>query len=206
MIIDMNWHEKTIDTYDKSAEKLAEYFKGIGPRIEDIERALELAGCPPDARLVEIGCGDGRDAIEITKRVGWYEGFDPSKSLLSIAARKVSKANFIEADALTYEYPKDIDVVFAFASLLHVSRDNLPAVFYKIAQSLRPGGIAYLSLKEREYYVEETKIDEYGERMFYYYTPEIIKELAGNAFKSVFEDHQTIGKTRWFTLALQKAG
>jgi len=29
----MNWDTKTIDTYDKSARALADYFKGIGPRL-----------------------------------------------------------------------------------------------------------------------------------------------------------------------------
>ncbi len=33
---------KTIDTYDKSAEDFAKYFKSIGPRIVDIERGLSF--------------------------------------------------------------------------------------------------------------------------------------------------------------------
>jgi trans-aconitate methyltransferase len=200
----MSWQDKTIETYDQSAEQLAEYFAGIGARVDDIDHALELAGNPPNARVIEIGCGDGRDASEITARVGWYEGFDPSEGLLNLARKNVPQASFVKADALTYDYPSDLDVVYAFASLLHVNETDMPVVFEKISQSLRTGGIAFISLKERAQYEEEVKTDKYGERMFYYYNPSILKQLAGTAFTSVFEQHQTLGDTDWFTLALKK--
>lgn len=69
----------TISTYDKSAKELAEYFKGHGTRVEDIELALKLAGSPKNAKVVEVGCGDGRDAAEIVMRVGSYIGLTHPK-------------------------------------------------------------------------------------------------------------------------------
>ena len=200
----MNWNERNIQTYDKSARELAEYFAGIGARTDDIELALKLAGANENARVVEMGCGDGRDAEEIVKRVAWYEGVDPSEGLLDIARERLSETSFVRADALSYDYPKDLDVVYAFASLLHVDKTDMVPALAKIADSLRTGGVAYLSLKERPEYTEETKSDKYGERMFYYYNPEVIKQLAGTAFEAVHEDHQIIGNTEWFTLALKK--
>lgn len=200
----MNWQHKTIATYDQSAEQLAAYFSGIGSRVNDIERALVLAGNPDQARVIEIGCGDGRDAAEIVKRTQWYEGVDPSEGLLTIARQKVPGASFVKADALSYLYPENIDVVYAFASLLHVNQTDMPTVFQKIHQSLRPGGVAFISLKERPEYVEEVKADEYGERMFYYYNPALLTQLAGTGFVSILEDHQRMGHTDWFTIALQK--
>ena len=59
--------KQLINTYNKSARELSEYFQGIGPRVKDItnvfnyfpkERHLAL-------KVIEIGCGDGRDAKEI---------------------------------------------------------------------------------------------------------------------------------------------
>lgn len=201
----MNWNSKTIETYDKSADALAEYFKGVGPRTDDIELALKLAEATKPARVVEIGCGDGRDAAEIMKRVGWYEGFDPSTGLLKIARQSLPQASFVQADALTYSYPNDLDVIYAFASLLHINKTDLEVVFKKAAKVLRKGGIFYISLKERDVYTEEVKKDEYGERMFYYYNPVVMKELAGDEFSTVHEAHRKIGKTDWFTIALKKS-
>ena len=137
----MNWNSKTIETYDESAEALAGYFKGIGPRVYDIELALKLANMITSARAVEIGCGDGRDATEIIKRVEWYEGFDPSEGLLKIARQKLPQASFVRADALIYNYPSNLDVIYAFASLLHVNKGDLKTVFEKAAKALRKGGI-----------------------------------------------------------------
>lgn len=200
----MDWHNRNIETYNDSAEKLAEYFNGIGARTDDIELALKLAHRRNEARVLEIGCGDGRDAEEIVKRVEWYEGVDPSSGLLTIARQRLPDTSFIEADALSYDYPDNLDVIFAFASLLHVNKEDLTTVFDMGYEALLEGGIYYLSLKERPEYTEEVKTDDYGERMFYYYNVDLIKEVAGTGFQAVHESHQTIGNTDWFTLALKK--
>jgi SAM-dependent methyltransferase len=201
----MDWKAKTVQTYDDSATQLADYFKGIGARIDDIELALKLAIVGrQQARVVEIGCGDGRDAKEIVARVSSYEGFDPSESLLKLARRTVPGASFVKATAQSYEYQPGLDVVYAFASLLHVDINEMPTVLEKVHTALRKDGILLVSLKERETYTEEVKKDEYGERMFYYYNPAILKDLVGSMFSNVHEAHQTIGKTQWFTVALKR--
>lgn len=197
-------HPETIRTYDRSATQLAEYFAGIGARVDDIERALELAHAGGDARVVEAGCGDGRDAAEIIPRVAWYEGYDPSEGLLEIARKRLPDASFVKADAHTYAYPPNLDVIYAFASFLHIRKEELPEAFMGAGVALRPGGILYLSFKERPSYTEEIKRDEHGKRLFFYYTPDLVKELARDGFEAVYEDHQRMGHTDWFTLALKK--
>jgi SAM-dependent methyltransferase len=201
----MDWQAKTIETYDASAPQWAEYFKGIGARVLDIELGLSLADkADGTARVVEIGCGSGRDAKELIERVGWYEGFDPSKEFLKLARSNVQAGSFVQADALSYTYPEQLDAVFAFASLLHVSKPDLSHVLTSVHSALRPGGILYISLKERAAYAEVVTHEVRGDRMFYYYNPLIIEELAGSSFATVHEAHQVIGNTDWFTLALQK--
>jgi len=200
----MEWKQQNVKVYDDSAKALAQYFKGVGSRIADIELGLKLAKVGDNARVVEIGCGSGRDALEIVKRVGWYEGFDPSKELLKIAQKELPDTSFVLTDALTYNYPNDIDTIYAFASLLHVNKPDMKKVFKKVSESLRLGGIFYMSLKERNQYTEEIKKDRYGERMFYYYNISLISEIAGDSFTTVNKAHQRIGKTNWFTIALRK--
>ncbi len=134
----MDWQAETITTYDDSAQRLSEFFKGFGARVLDIEHGMQLAGADDTARVIEIGCGDGRDATEIIKRVGWYEGFDPSEGLLQIARARLPDTSFVKADAISYEYPENLDVIYAFASLLHLSKEDLPKVFDKASESLRP--------------------------------------------------------------------
>jgi SAM-dependent methyltransferase len=201
----MDWLEQNTKVYDEYANEFSKYFGTIGSRIGDIERGLKLAGNPSNAKVFEIGCGDGRDAEEIVKRVGYYEGIDPSKGLLGIAKKLVPDGKFVLADAVSYDFPnKKLDVIFAFASLLHLDKDDVYEIFQKANRSLRPGGIFYISLKERKEYIEEISSLYGTERMFYYYNPEIIKHVAGKSFKSVYVRHQKQGKTDWFTIALRK--
>lgn len=100
----MNLRQQTVDTYNKSAKELAEYFRGIGPRTDDIDLAIRLAGNSENPKILEIGCGDGRDAKEIVKRTKNYTGFDISEELIKIARADVPDATFEVADATHYDY------------------------------------------------------------------------------------------------------
>jgi SAM-dependent methyltransferase len=195
--------QQTIDTYNESAQQLADYFSGIGPRTGDIDKAFELTG-NTKGRVFEIGCGDGRDAAEIIKKADWYQGLDVSRELLRIAQARLPKTSFIEADAATFDYPKNLDIVFAFASLLHLDKDEVTDVLRRIHNSLNPGGIFYISLKYRDTYQSEIKTDKFGTRLFYFYNPQSIKKLANNLYETVYENRDLKGQTEWFQVALRK--
>lgn len=139
---------KTITTYDTSARELAVYFAGIGSRLELIKKALELAGSPADAVVVEVGCGDGRDAADIVPLVKTYEGFDPSRELIKLAQQRLPQASFTVADALSYGYPENVDVIYGFASYLHLNREDFRSACLKAQEALRDGGVLFMTLKE----------------------------------------------------------
>lgn len=200
----IDWKQQNKETYNKSAKELAEYFRGIGARTGDIERALKLAGNPQHARVVEIGCGDGRDAKEIVRKVGWYLGIDISEELIKLARQHVPGAHFEIADLESFNFPGKLDVIFAFASLLHSNENEVKGVLQRAKEALNPGGVIYISLKYRAQYVSEVKEDKFGKRLFYFYNPEIIEELAGNSYEKADVNFQQIGNTEWFTIALRR--
>lgn len=204
----MNYKAMTVATYDAAAEDMTAHFQNYsdGAAIDIIEVALSHANDPKKARVVEVGCGAGKEAAELVKRVGWYQGFDPSAKLLEIAKKRVPEASFVQDDALGYVYPSDLDTVFAFASMLHLDKDDFAAACKKISAALRPGGLLCISLKEADEYKEVLQEDAFGKRMFYLYNPKLVCELAGSGFEPVFERHETVGpKSKpWFTLILKK--
>lgn len=199
---------QTIATYNRSAEQFAQHFRQYADGVarKEIEKAFELAGSPAKARIVEVGCGAGKDAAAIAGQAAWYEGFDPSERLVDIARSQLPTASFVVADAMSYAFPDNVDIVFAFASMLHVDRDDFAAVCGKIAGALRPGGIVCMTLKEADMYKEVLQEDEFGSRQFYLYNPEVVNELAGASFENVFETHDLVGpkKKRWFTIMLRR--
>lgn len=101
---------------------------------------------PSGGRILELGCGSGRDAEVFLAR-----GFDidPTDGVAEMAAqaearlrRPVRIMRFDELAAVDV-----YDGVWAHASLLHVPRGELIGVIAKIYQSLKPGGFHFANYK-----------------------------------------------------------
>lgn len=201
----MSGKSETVTTYDNSARALARYFMGIGVRSADIDLVFSLAANQYNPKVLEIGCGDGRDAIEILKYTRDYTGMDISKGMLEIAKEKVPNTTFHQADIAEYEFPQNVDVIFSFASLLHSSIDEVKLVFDRAHNALTQGGVFYVSLKYMHTYTQKIKEDEYGRRLFYFYNPEELKGLAGDKYEIAFLDFQKIENTDWFSIVFVKS-
>lgn len=196
--------QTTIETYNQKARELSEYFRGIGSREDNIDYVLDLLGNPTEPRIIEIGCGDGRDAGEIVKRTPNYLGFDISTKLIDIAKQTVPGGNFVVADAADFEFPDNIDAIFAFASLLHLDQDEIREIMEKAHKVLKPSGIFYISTKHAPEYSVQLVKDRFGERLFYFYNDNHLIELAGEGFEVVASEVETKGNTDWVEMALRK--
>jgi SAM-dependent methyltransferase len=196
--------QTTLDTYNTSARALAAYFKGIGPRTDNIDYVLSLLHTKnPD--VMELGCGDGRDAVYITSVAKSYIGIDYSEGLLALAREKLPDTQFVCADMQTYDYgDAAYDAVFAFASVLHIPKEALGDLFAKIERSLRQEGVFYISTKHAESYQEKTKKDAHGERLFYFYCESDIRELALGLFDVVSIEIKPHGDNNWLEVAFRK--
>ncbi len=158
-------------TYDIAAERMAEKFRAMGPRTADIEKIFSFVR-KENASILEIGCGDGRDASEFVKRTSQYVGIDYSEGMLRLAREYVPGADFRLANVSEFEFPNDLDAIVAFASLLHLPPENIRNIVRKGYEALNAGGVFCISLKAGN--GSETKTDEFGTRTYYYYEPEDI--------------------------------
>lgn len=193
---------RTIQTYQDKATELAAYFDTVGLREPDIARAFSFISSK-NPRVVEIGCGNGRDAAIILKYTKNYLGFDISEGMIKLARKSNPSGSFIVADVENYDFEKNIDIVFTFASLLHSPRESVKTIFERIYSALNPGGIVAILLKQAPYEAIP-KEDAFGWRMFYYYEPKDILELAGDSFTQVSLEQQPSGNTSWFSMILRK--
>lgn len=199
--------QQTIDIYNNQAEGLAKKYRSMPPRVKDIALALELAGKPEHARVLEIGCAAGRDAEEIVQKADWYMGIDVAEELIKLARRRLPEATFLVADAAHFEYPDNLDVVIAFASLIHLDESELKTLYKKMAAALRQGGVLYQSLKYSPEYHSEVFTDEFGPRQYYFYNLDLIKELAGPGFEVAHTRQETmkaLNHADWIEIALRK--
>lgn len=198
----MNKKQQTVDTYNKSAEALTEKFNSQQPRIFDIAQAFSLVK-KDNPFVLEIGCGNGRDAEEILRKTSNYLGIDISEKLIEIARKRLPAANFQVDDIETYEIPQNVDIILAFASLIHMPLDSFEIILKKSYARLNHGGIFHISLKDSPNYKEVEKTDEYGTRHYYYYNFNDINKIKGN-FKIAAHRVEDIRGQRWLEITLQK--
>jgi superfamily II DNA or RNA helicase/SAM-dependent methyltransferase/SOS-response transcriptional repressor LexA len=98
------------------------------------------------ARILDAGCGSGRDAKAFAQQGYRVSAFDASPEL---AERASSHCGFA-VDVRTF---KDVDEVHAYdgiwccASLLHVGPSEMPGVLARLWAALAPGGVLYASFK-----------------------------------------------------------
>ena len=130
--------ERTRLTYDESADRMAAKFRAMGPRSADIDRIFEHIG-EESANILEIGCGDGRDAMEFRKRTPNYLGIDYSEGMLKMAREYLPNAEFRLADVSEFEFPEGLDGIAAFASLLHLPPEKVRLVVSRGYEALNPG-------------------------------------------------------------------
>jgi len=198
----MDKKQQTAENYNKGAESFAKKFDDLGARVSDIKEMFEIVN-KNNPKVLEIGCVNGRDAKEVLKYTSDYLGIDISGELIKIARRNIPQANFQIADAETFEFPANLDIIFAFASLIHVNKKNLKNILEKSFHSLNHSGIIWLSMKYAENYKEITKEDEFGKRTFYFYSDKDITEIAGK-FSIIKDEIHDVRGQKWLDIVLQK--
>ncbi len=145
-----------------------------------------------DRKVIDIGCGTGRDAILFTDHNFDYLGVDASAGMLKIAKQKVPKAKFLKSDFYHLEPNlKGFDGFWAAASLLHVPKNKIKPILKSLFKVIKEGGTGFISLKPRKKknIGEEMILDKrYNniQRFFSYYgKSEFRKILTDSGFKVV---------------------
>lgn len=134
---------KIIDYYNKHAEEF------IASTFEvDMESLYQpfLAELPEGARILDVGCGSGRDTLAFKNKGYQVDAIDYSEELVKKASRltgiPIKLKSFYEVD--DYEA---YDGIWACASLLHCERTRLKEVIGKLVSALKPNGVLYMSFK-----------------------------------------------------------
>jgi SAM-dependent methyltransferase len=123
-------NEVTLSAYELAAEKFRDSIPP-GPNDQLIDLLAERVG--PGARVLEIGSGTGRDALELERR-----GFVVRRTDATQAFIDMMQADGYAVDrlnALTDDFGGPYDAIFADAVFLHFDRPGLAQVLRKAARS-----------------------------------------------------------------------
>jgi ubiquinone/menaquinone biosynthesis C-methylase UbiE len=166
--------KKTIETY----EQMADLYNSLYPDVnkENIDFFIyKLHG----DKILDIGCGSGRDAEYFVNKGLDVIGIDLSNRFIEISQDRVPKAKFIKMDMRNINFPvNSFDGIWLMASILHIPKLEVKDTIIKFREVLKTNGIIYLSVKlgEGERFVKK---DRYKglEKFFAFYTESEISDL-----------------------------
>lgn len=135
---------RTLGHYSANAESFWE-----GTRDHDVSQnyaaLLDALSNAAGLRLLDLGCGPGRDLVALSALGHEVTGLDGSAVFVEMA-RARSGCKVLHQDFLRLELGKQrFDGIFANASLFHVPPSELPRVLAELFESLVPAGVLFCS-------------------------------------------------------------
>ncbi len=192
---------QTIAYYNEHAEEYIAATRDVNlHRVQDHFLSL----IPRCGKILDFGCGSGRDVKYFRSKGFRAEGIDASEEMCYHASKytgtNVRKMLFTDLNDI-----QSFDGIWACASLLHLNDSELANVLYKISQALVDGGILYASF----FYGEN---EEVREGCFYNdMTERKFRGILRNAPDLVPEEtwissdiKENLKNVRWLNLILRK--
>ena len=133
----------TLDYYEKNGYLFAQDVDNVNFSQMQLRFISKL---PKQAKILDLGCGSGRDSLAFLNAGFDVDAIDGSKKMCEIAQSKTG----LSIRNIRFEQLDDqnqYDGVWACASLLHLPKNELPKVFSKIIEALKEDGLFYSSFK-----------------------------------------------------------
>ena len=193
---------ETLEYYNKNAESFV--YETLNVNLQETQERF-LKHIPPHRRVLDFGCGSGRDAKYFYTKGFKVDAVDGSDELCKRAAEytgiNVKKMLFSDLDVV-----EEYDGIWACSSILHLSSLELRDVLLKMIKALKNGGVIYASFKYGEY--EGMR----NGRYFTDFTETSFKSYIANIDNVEIADSWITGDVRpgrgdqkWLNLILQKS-
>lgn len=101
-------------------------------------------------RILDLGCGSGRDSKAFIRQGFDVVAVDGSKEMAKIASKYIGR-EVICSTFQDYKPEGTFDGIWACASLLHLTKDDIVIVMKKLTHALNEGGSFYVSFKYGEF-------------------------------------------------------
>ena len=134
----------TLAHYEHTAE---EFWQGTRDHdvSQNIAALLQYIEAPAPFKLLDFGCGPGRD-LKTFRELGHHPTGLEGAARLAAMARAYSGCEVLQQNFLELDLPDaHFDGIFANAVLFHVPSQALPRVLGKLRATLKPGGVLFSS-------------------------------------------------------------
>ncbi len=152
---------KTLEYYNNNAENFIS--ETIKSNMNNCYHWL-LDYLAPGEKILDLGCGSGRDSKYFLKQGYQVVAIDGSLEICRQASKYIGQDVICQTfQELTYE--DEFHGIWASASLLHVTKQELPHILVLLAKALKSKGYLYASFKygDRERVVNQRLFNDYNE-------------------------------------------
>ena len=194
--------DNTIEYYNKNAEQFVQ-----GTLLVDFTATQEhfLTKISARARILDFGCGSGRDTKYFLDKGYLVEATDGSEEL----CKRASEYTGICAKQMLFEEldeSEKYDGIWACSSILHLDKRMLKDVLRKMSAALKTNGVIYTSFKYGDFEGERNG------RYFTDFTPETFGEYMQEVPELQMEEYWITsdvrpgrGEEKWLNLILRKS-
>jgi SAM-dependent methyltransferase len=150
------WEELFNDDFIRTMAKISD--SQIAREADFIEDSLGVA---KGAMVLDLACGTGRHATELTRRGYQVVGFDLSLAMLARAADEAQdrsqKLNFVQGDMRDMTFEDTFDGVYAWnTSFGFFEEEKNAQVISNVRRALKPGGQFLLDVQNRDFLARQT--------------------------------------------------
>lgn len=131
-------------------------------------------------RILDAGCGSGRDSKAFKQHGFSVVAFDASKEMCKATSELIGQ-EALQMKFQEIDFEEEFDGIWACASLLHVTYKELPSIMAKLRKGLKSKGIIYVSFK-----YGTTKMIK-GERTFSNFTEATVEKMLNETGFEVIE-------------------
>ena len=138
--------ESTLNYYQTNSESFIE--NTVNVDVNDLYRPF-LENMPSTGKILDAGCGSGRDTKFFLEKGFNVVAFDNSPNMVRHAAEYTGQEVLLMSFE-DIEFKDNFDGIWACASVLHVPENNISTVLSKFTDALKDSGIIYTSFKYGE--------------------------------------------------------
>lgn len=192
----------TIETYNQIAaeydREVADFWKRHESQL--IKKFVSAAG----PKILDIGCGSGRDAIILSNNGKDVLCLDASDAMVQICKSKGLAATCADYHVIPYN-DVTFDGVWAYTSILHSPKAEIVKVVQEIRRVLCPDGVLALGLIEGDYEGYRNSAGPDLLRWFSFYNKsEIEKIFSMGGFKINYFEEMVLDSKKYLHFILQK--
>ncbi len=125
------------------------YYWGTEPAAF-CDELIRLRPFPAARTVLDIGCGEGKDAVYMAQRGYTVSAFDLTENgirkTLALAAARGVKVDAYVDDINTFETAKQFDIVYSTGPVQYLFGQNKKGFFEKLGRITKTDGIVYINV------------------------------------------------------------